>query len=190
MAIRLIGPEQFRRMPWKNGGGETIEIAAHPEGADLAGFDWRISMARVAGDGPFSRFDGIDRSLSMLEGGRLVLTFENRIVPLGTGSEPYSFAGDEPCSGAVPDGPIVDFNVMTRRGRMRHAVRRLTGKTSWRSKASTVLAFAHQGRAEMHRAGGMIALPEGFAVLATDEAELTLAGQVGSTLYLVEIEPA
>jgi environmental stress-induced protein Ves len=47
-------------MPWKNGGGETTEIAVFPDGAGLSDFDWRVSMARVDGDGPFSSFPGIE----------------------------------------------------------------------------------------------------------------------------------
>ncbi|MBV9975040.1 MAG: HutD family protein, partial [Hyphomicrobiales bacterium] len=61
--MRVLRAGQHRRMPWKNGGGETTEIIASPEGAGLDEFDWRISMARVATDGPFSRFAGVDRTL-------------------------------------------------------------------------------------------------------------------------------
>ncbi len=43
-------------MPWKNGGGETAEIAVFPPSADLSEFGWRISMATVSSDGPFSAF--------------------------------------------------------------------------------------------------------------------------------------
>ena len=28
----LIDPDRYRRMPWKNGGGTTIEIAVSPAG--------------------------------------------------------------------------------------------------------------------------------------------------------------
>ena len=45
-----------------------------PEGASLDTFDWRISMARVASDGPFSEFPGIDRTLAVVEGSGMVLT--------------------------------------------------------------------------------------------------------------------
>ncbi len=55
--------------PWKNGGGRTAEILAMPEGAGLDGFDWRISTAEVAQSGPFSLFAGLDRWLTVLEGG-------------------------------------------------------------------------------------------------------------------------
>ena len=30
-------------MPWKNGGGETTEIAVSPPGAGLDDFDWRVA---------------------------------------------------------------------------------------------------------------------------------------------------
>jgi len=45
-----IHPAADRRFaPWKNGGGETAEIACFPEGAGFDGFGWRISTARVDG---------------------------------------------------------------------------------------------------------------------------------------------
>ena len=66
--MRLIRSKSYRRMPWKNGGGETTEIAVSPQNASLEAFDWRVSMARVESDGPFSAFPGIDRTLAVLEG--------------------------------------------------------------------------------------------------------------------------
>lgn len=54
--MKLLLPETMRRMPWKNGGGITTEIAIAPPGATLDAFDWRISTARVEAAGPFSRF--------------------------------------------------------------------------------------------------------------------------------------
>ena len=66
--MRLLPAAGHRRMPWKNGGGETVEIAISPADAGLDGFDWRLSMATVATDGPFSVFPGIDRSLAVIRG--------------------------------------------------------------------------------------------------------------------------
>ena len=53
---------------WKNGGGVTREIVASPEGAPLDAFDWRVSLADVSADGPFSSFPGVDRTLTVVEG--------------------------------------------------------------------------------------------------------------------------
>src|SRR5258707_14720415 len=65
---RVLSPSDYRRMPWKNGGGHTHEIAAHPEGAGMAAFAWRVSIAEIAQDGPFSSFPGVDRTLVLLAG--------------------------------------------------------------------------------------------------------------------------
>ena len=71
--MRLLRASDHRRMPWKNGGGMTVEIAVSPEGAGIEDFDWRVSMAFVEQDGPFSIFPGIDRTLAVLSGDGIVL---------------------------------------------------------------------------------------------------------------------
>lgn len=126
--MRIIRASACRTMPWKNGGGTTTEIAAHPPGASLDGFDWRISMAHVGVDGPFSVFPGIDRTLSVLTGRGIVLAFgDGESIRLEPSAEPYPFAADRPVEGRLVDGPIDDLNVMTRRGRWLHKVTRLSG---------------------------------------------------------------
>lgn len=111
-----VHPAADRRFaPWKNGGGETAEIACFPEGAGFDGFGWRISTARVAGDGPFSRFDGVARVLAVLEGGPLALSFaDGRRVVLDSESPPFAFDGGLGCDGALLGPPVLDLNVMVR----------------------------------------------------------------------------
>lgn len=109
--------------PWKNGGGETANVAVFPEGAGLSDFDWRISIARVDGDGPFSCFPGIDRTLTILSGGSMAL---NGHV-LTPDSAPFPFDGEMPVDALVSGSPIHDLNVMTRRGRFTHSVARVRG---------------------------------------------------------------
>ena len=116
--MRILRASNHRQMPWKNGGGVTTEIAVAPPGASVGNFDWRISMATVAADGPFSRFDGIDRTLTVLSGEGLELTVEDetpvRLTPAG---KPHPFPGDVAASAKLIAGPVTDFNVMTRWGR-------------------------------------------------------------------------
>ena len=110
-------------MPWKNGGGETVEIAVAPPEAGLDGFDWRVSLARVTADGPFSAFPGVDRTLAILDGAGLELTVgAGAAVRLTAASAPFGFPADAPCIGRLLSGPVTDLNTMTRRGRFRHAV--------------------------------------------------------------------
>lgn len=120
---RLIPLAACRRMPWKNGGGETTEIAASPEGAGLDAFDWRVSMARVDGDGPFSLFPGIDRTLAILDGEGLRLTIEGRdLVALTQQSPPLAFPADVATGSSLLGGPVTDLNVMARRTTTLHAM--------------------------------------------------------------------
>ncbi len=190
MPVRMLDPRGFRRMPWKNGGGETIEMLAHPEGADLASFDWRISMARVAGDGAFSRFDGIDRTLSVLEGGRLVLDFGTSQMTLDPRTAPFPFDGDASVTGFVPDGPILDLNVMTRRGRYSHHVLRITDGQTATAGPPRIIAFAHKGEAGLDQDGTRIAIPEGHAVLVADGGLARLTAAPAGIAYLIEINAA
>ena len=120
--FRLVAPSQYRRMPWKNGGGVTEEIATHPEAASLEHFDWRVSIAEVARDGPFSRFPGIDRTIALMEGAGMRLSGGQRDVLLGTPFEPYAFAGEDSIECALVSGPVRDFNAMMRRDRARGLV--------------------------------------------------------------------
>ncbi|MEW2069473.1 HutD family protein [Streptomyces sp. NPDC007346] len=104
-------------VPWRNGAGLTREVAAGPGGADA--FDWRVSVADVTADGPFSVFPGVDRTLTVVEGAGmdLVVGGEHHIVdePLW----PHDFPGDRPTEGFLLGGPVVNLNVMYRRGRTR-----------------------------------------------------------------------
>jgi environmental stress-induced protein Ves len=119
---RLLTPNEFRSMPWKNGGGRTIEIATFPSGAALDTFLWRVSLADVERDGPFSPFPGIDRTIVLLEGAGMRLRGAARETDLTTPLEPHAFSGDAAVDCTLVAGPVRDFNAMFRRGRARGSV--------------------------------------------------------------------
>ena len=114
---RLIKPADYVRMPWKNGGGHTTEIAAHPATATLDSFDWRISIADINAEGPFSRFPGVDRIIVLVAGAGMRLAGDAHVAELRAPFEPYAFSGDDALSCSLVDGPVRDFNLMLRRGR-------------------------------------------------------------------------
>lgn len=129
--MRIIRASDCKTTPWKNGGGSTTEIAVAPAKASLEDFDWRISMAVVASDGPFSSFPGIDRTLAVVKGDGLILTIGDAApVTLASGTAPVSFPGDTPTSARLTACAITDLNVMTRRGRFRHHLLRVPTATS------------------------------------------------------------
>lgn len=114
--MRGIYPAEGRSFrPWKNGGGQTAEIAISPVSAGSETFMWRVSTAWVASDGPFSEFPGIDRVLTVIEGGPMVLSTPDGERQLDESSPPFAFAGEAPVSARLLGPTLLDFNVMCRR---------------------------------------------------------------------------
>jgi len=134
-AFTLFSLAQLPAVPWKNGGGTTREIACWPAGADMNTFDWRISVARIDRDGPFSAFDGIDRIITLLDGAGVRLRGVDHILsqPLS----PFAFDGAAAVQGELIDGPCEDLNIMSRRPHIDAQVRAL--------HATTHLPGAHAG---------------------------------------------
>lgn len=197
--LRLIRAAECRRMPWKNGGGFTTEVAVFPPESGLDDFLWRVSMAQIAGDGPFSAFAGIDRTLTLLEGDGLELHIGDAAAhTLVPGSPPLSFAADVPTYARLLGGAVTDLNVMTRRGVLRHVVTALkvppTTTLDRTTSAPTVLWLCHRGRmrVELTTASGGFDLKRGDTLLAQAIAERSwrIAGHTVSEAFLVEIWPA
>ena len=115
--LRTIAPR-----PWKNGAGLTREIAFG--GVSAADFDWRLSVAEVERDAPFSAFPGIDRCITLLRGAGMRLRALDGSVDhaLTTPLVPFAFSGDAALAATLAGGPSTDFNVMTRRAHWRGEV--------------------------------------------------------------------
>lgn len=118
--MRHLTPAQYRVMPWRNGGGTTTEILVEPEGSGLGASDHflhRVSVADVASDGPFSRFEGYDRHIVLIEGAGMTLDCGEHgrvdLAPL----EPRSFPGEWDVRGELVRGPVRDFNLIVDRAR-------------------------------------------------------------------------
>lgn len=124
MAPTLFRLADVPAQPWKNGGGLTREIACWPPGAGLDDFLWRISVARIDAGGPFSRFAGVDRVITLLSGPGVVLRggFPAGEHALTQPLAPFAFPGDVAIDCALQGGASEDFNVMSRRGRVRTRV--------------------------------------------------------------------
>ncbi|MGW3326492.1 HutD/Ves family protein [Streptomyces virginiae] len=113
--IRILRAADRAATVWKNGGGVTREIAAWPEGAGMDDFGWRVSLAEVGADGPFSAFPGIARTLTLAEGAGMDLTVAGVRRLVDERFAPQDFPGDEPTDCLLLAGPVVNFNVMYRR---------------------------------------------------------------------------
>ncbi|KAF5997844.1 MULTISPECIES: HutD/Ves family protein [Streptomyces] len=171
MTVRVLPAAGRVAVPWKNGGGVTREIVARPEGADMGDFEWRVSLADVGSDGPFSAFADVDRILTMVEGEGMDLTVGGERRRVATRFVPQRFPGDLPTGCRLLGGPVVNLNVMWHRGAV--ATPTVTVAVPRRSLAlpagPAVVVVALDGTAEV--AG--VTLGTYDAVLLTDE-EATL----------------
>lgn len=139
--------------PWKNGDGSTTQIAISPLDAGLDEFDWRISLASITADGPFSGFPGIDRSLVLVKGDTVRLTLNGqRKVVLDAINPMLWFPGEAQVHAEVK-GPTLDFNVMTRRSRCRHQLETITAPCQLVRRSATTLLFVAGDGPVLARAG-------------------------------------
>ncbi|SED43091.1 hypothetical protein SAMN05519104_3528 [Rhizobiales bacterium GAS188] len=189
--MRLLLATMHRRMPWKNGGGETTEIIVSPKHAGLEDFDWRISMAKVGTDGPFSAFAGIDRTLSVIEGEGIALSVagEPEIV-LTTQSQPFGFPGDVAASARLIAGSITDLNVMTRRTAWCHETKRLrlSERQALRCAADVTLILSRSRDLGLVAEAQHCKLGIDDALVLEGPAYLELAPEGEATLFVVELE--
>ncbi|MFE2229814.1 HutD/Ves family protein [Streptomyces kronopolitis] len=115
--MRILRARERAAAPWSNGGGVTREVAAHPPGAGWDGFAWRVSLADVTRDGPYSPLPGVRRILTVVDGAGLELTVDGTVRLLPGGHRPFAFPGGAATGSRLLDGPVVNLNVMLREGR-------------------------------------------------------------------------
>ncbi|MFE3550856.1 HutD family protein [Streptomyces kronopolitis] len=115
--MRILRARERAAAPWSNGGGVTREIAAHPPGAGWDGFAWRVSLADVTRDGPYSPLPGVRRILTVVDGAGLELTVDGAVRLLPGGHRPFAFPGGAATGSRLLAGPVINLNVMLREGR-------------------------------------------------------------------------
>jgi environmental stress-induced protein Ves len=161
MKLQRFCVDDLPAMPWKNGGGVTREIVSLPPGAGINDFDWRVSIAHIASDGPFSAFPGVDRIITLLSGGGVHLQSEGGEVNhrLDMPLAPLAFAGESPIHARLLAGDCHDFNVMTRRAVCSASLQVLRSACDWPANEQGLL-MAVQGRWQLEGAQAETLLPQ------------------------------
>lgn len=183
--MRILSPSDYRAMPWKNGLGQTTEIVAYPE---PSAYDWRLSIADVAADGPFSRFPGMDRVIVQLRGAPIRLAHAGTEATLAL-FWPHVFSGDWDTSSVLTGGPAQDFNVITRRGAVSSLVTTIaaTNDTTINhgrvAPRQTVAIYVVAGDVQLPSANGMIVAPQSTVLFEPDDA-VHLATRGPATLII------
>ncbi|MEI6024630.1 MAG: HutD family protein [Phycisphaerales bacterium] len=144
----ILNASNRRRVPWKNGGGMTLEIAT--DAATIGGdWSWRISIADVSQRSTFSMYSGVDRFMMRLDGTHLdIVRGEHTFAVPDTGTA-LTFAGEEEVVGIPIGTGVRDVNLMVRRDRWRGALHILRDGCM-RADAPKVLVHAARGDIEIH----------------------------------------
>ncbi|MFF2650275.1 HutD family protein [Streptomyces sp. NPDC058045] len=184
MTPRILPAAGRRPVPWKNGGGVTTQVAAAPEGAGTEDFAWRVSVAEVAHGGPFSAFEGVDRIITLVDGPGMVLTVDGVRQVVDAPGEPFAFSGDAATDCELLGGPVVDFNVMVRRGQVSAEVRVARGPTEVRAAAgSRVLAVVLSGTAAPERTGARLGRLDAVLLEAGEAESFAVTGALAVVTF-------
>ena len=114
--MRIQRSAEHRTVPWANGLGITADVFLWPPAIEE--WTWRLSIADVSDDVPFSVMAGIDRHIMVANGTGMALVIDGAPeVRMDEQFGPLAFDGDSVTTCRLIDGPINDLNLMVRRGR-------------------------------------------------------------------------
>jgi environmental stress-induced protein Ves len=177
MDITRLDPAVYRRTPWKNGGGITIDIAdAYAPGAQPGGWSgmlWRLGRTQIVEPGPFSDLTGYDRILTVIGGRGLVLEIAGgAALDVREPFRPVRFAGEDRITSRLEDGPVAVFNLMSDR---KHAidVTIMSGQDARKLGAAINIVYAIEDSAVVV-GGQAFALDADAALRSDDAAELAV----------------
>ena len=131
VGLHFLHAHELKSVSWRNGGGITNEIAIHSDLLIHPDFLWRLSIATVDKPGPFSLFEGVDRTIAVIEGEGIVISDALDSHSLTRTSAPYTFAGEKQIRSSMIAGRTSDLNAMTRRSCFVHSMERLVLRQSF-----------------------------------------------------------
>jgi environmental stress-induced protein Ves len=140
--ITPLDPAGYRRTPWKNGGGVTVDIAEHEDA-------WRFGRTPITVAGPFSDYSGFDRAQVLVAGSGLVLQMPDGEIDVRTPLKPVVFAGETPIVSRLEAGPVEVVNLMGNRAKVRIDLQVLHAGAAMGRSAGTHIIYAAQGPAAL-----------------------------------------
>ena len=187
-----LAPAGYRRTPWKNGGGVTVDIAdSYEPGAVPGGWDgmiWRLGRTRIERPAPFSDLAGNDRILTVIGGRGLRLRAANgRMLDATEPFRPVRFPGEWPIVSELEDGPVEVLNLMADRAKARIDVTFPAVGEAFALEAGIGVLYAPAGPVEVSIDGQALSLAHDHAAVAQDTKGLAL-GLVSGVLALVRIQ--
>jgi len=173
--VAALDPALYRRSPWKNGGGVTIDIAddCRPGTTPGAwdGVIWRLGRTAIVAAAPFSDLTGYDRIQAVVVGRGLVLETPDGRIDVRAPFHPVRFRGETRIVSRLEAGPVEVVNLIGDRAAVRLDMVFLIEDESCALGPGTHIAYAPNGPAVLTGAHHRHALSAEHAVrLDTTEA--------------------
>jgi len=137
--ITLLTPAQYRRMPWKNGGGVATDVATDEA---TGGEVWRFGRTAIPVPGPFSDYTGYDRVQVLIGGRGLVLDGPDGEIDLRQPFKPVRYRGELPLVSRLEAGPVEVVNLIGARAKVAVAMVTLDAGKSLDLGKGTHFAYA------------------------------------------------
>jgi len=162
------------QVPWKNGGGMTRMLAARGEGDKTL---WRLSLADIQRDGPFSTFPGLERVLTIVAGDGIDLSRDGGKLQARPW-QPLPFSGDLELDSKLVGAESQAFNLMFDGARLEARVAPLSDEKISLPDATNVI-FCGKGRVSVQGkevlTSGQGQVLEGTATVKADGDTVGLA---------------
>lgn len=182
--IRTIAHSSFVKGLWRNGRGVSWDIASdQPFGA--AQFGWRLALAEIAADEPFSHYESVDRVFTLLEGPGIDLEFAGgKKLAVHERHVPHAFACDVPTTCTLVGDRALVLNLFTARGVWQSDVVVLDVEGSTELPRGTTLLFVLEGTITCNGT----AMARGNAAQITGE-QACVAQASSARIYVATLRP-
>jgi len=184
--ITRLDPASYRRTPWKNGGGITVDIAeAYREGATPGAWEgmiWRFGRTAITTPGPFSDLSGCDRLQAVVAGQGLVLVAPDHEIDVRRPFVPVRFAGETPIVSRLEAGAVEVVNLIGDRSAVAIDMRVLEAGQALPLAAGTHIAYCPTEAAALDCRGMPYELAQDHALRIEFEDEAIISGVSGRLL--------
>ena len=181
--LTMIDATSFRRTPWKNGGGTTIDIAdAYESGAVPGDWDrmiWRFGRTPITTPGPFSNLAGIERMQVLVQGRGLVLRTGDGEIDIRLPYRPVRFDGETKIASELEDGPVEVVNLMGDRTQVEIDLRVLQPRSNLVLASGIHIIYAPSELCSLNISGDKQRLETGFALRIDTADDIVVEGSDG-----------
>ncbi len=177
LSLTPLSAAQFRRTPWKNGGGIAIDIADAGRPGGWQDFGWRFSRTAIVAPGPFSDLTGCERMQAVIAGEGLVLVTPEGEIDLRQPFRPVRYDGGTPITTRLEKGSVEVINLFTQRASFTMDMIVLKAGESARLKPGIHILYAPEAAIEVQLEAQTMLIEAGDALRIDAETPASLSVQ-------------